>query len=63
LTKKLAKERSSDVKYLEVCAEVMEAFLQLFIIEVHQKRYNAKFIEAMAWVFIPDANLYAHGCF
>ena len=46
-----------------VVSEVMEAFMKLFVIELENKRYNASFIEAMAWCFIPDSNLHSHQCF
>ena len=41
-------------------AEVLKAFVTLFLNELKKKRYNAEFYAAMVWVFEPNSSLHKY---
>ena len=58
ITKLLAREKSQDMQYLTIIAEVLKAFVSIYLIQLKNQRYNAEFTQAMTWVFAPDCNLH-----
>lgn len=46
------------VQYLDTVADVMEAFIELFLSELKNERYNETFICAMTWCFQPNEILH-----
>ena len=58
LIKKLTQEYSQDPQYLEIVAGVLKAFLNIYLVELKNKRYNYDFAIAMSMVFDPTSTLH-----
>lgn len=58
VVKRMVNERSNDLKYLEVCSEILEAFLVLFLEELRLKNLNQSFCTAMKQIFNHNSNLH-----
>lgn len=58
VVKRMVSERSHDIKYLEVCSEILEAFLVLFLEELKLKNLNQSFCTAMKMIFNHNTNLH-----
>lgn len=58
IVKRMTRERSNDDKYIEVVAEILEAFIVLFLEELKLKNFNQNFCEAMKQIF--NYNSYLH---
>jgi len=49
----MAREKSNDQQYLDVCADVLESWIRLFLDNMKKKRFHEKFICALTWCFQP----------
>jgi len=58
VVKRMVCERSNDLKYLEVCSEILEAFVVLFLEELRLKNLNQSFCIAMKMIFNHNSNLH-----
>ena len=45
---------------MEAVAELIKAFIGIFLSELKAKRYNAEFFAAMTWCFAPDCSLHKY---
>jgi hypothetical protein len=55
---RLHKETSNDESYLFLCGEVITVLIELFANELKAKRYDAKYMAGMTYLFQHDAGLH-----
>jgi hypothetical protein len=48
---RLHKETSNDENYLILCGEVIRALIELYVMELKAKRYDAKYMTGMTYLF------------
>jgi hypothetical protein len=48
---RLHKETSNDENYLILCGEVIRALIELYVMELKAKRYDAKYMAGMTYLF------------
>jgi len=58
LIRRMCRERSGDNQYLDVCAGVLEGFLDLMLVELKRGRFNQDFLFACRQLFDYDCTLH-----
>ena len=46
------------MQYLEVCADILEVWIDMFQAQMRHKRFNEQFTCALTWCFQPNVNLH-----